>query len=63
MNDLDLIKCLIEKRLNELQDYIINNGSGIEMGCSPDWIKKQFDYTKKCLFGKADTIKRFIKDE
>jgi len=52
MNEFDLFKRTFEARLNELEKTIINSGSGIEMGCSPDWIKEQFKYTKISLFGK-----------
>ena len=52
MNDLTLFKRTFIARLNELEDFIINDGKGIEMGRSPNWIKKQFKYTKINLFGK-----------
>jgi hypothetical protein len=46
MNDFYLFKKTIKQRLDDLEDYIINNGEGCEMGLSPDLIKEQFKWTK-----------------
>ena len=51
MNDWELFKRTIIERLDQLENLIINEGQGIEMGKSPDWIKEQFKLTKNCLFG------------
>ncbi len=52
MNDIIIFKKTIITRLKELETFIINDGKGIEMGRSPEWIKKQFKVTIENIFNK-----------